>query len=79
VVYNSWQTYLAKERCPTLPQIARVLVELGTRCGEDSDVYEIHVEDLRQYAQAHSYPRKIEDLIDYAYAKLSASRGAVAN
>jgi len=79
VVYNSWQTYLAKERCPTLPQIARVLVELGTRCGEDSDVYEIHVEDLRQYAQAHSYPRKIEDLIDDAYAKLSASRGAVAN
>lgn len=73
VVYNSWQTYLAKERQLSLNQIARVLAELGTR--GDEDIYEIHVDDLRQYAQAHSYPKKIEDLIDDAYSKLTAAHG----
>ena len=72
LVYNSWQTYLAKERCLTLNQVARVLAELGVR---SDDIYEINLEDLRQYAQAHSYPSKIEDLIDDAYAKLTAAHG----
>jgi len=72
LVYNSWQTYLAKERQLSLNQVARVLAELGTR---SADIYEIHLEDLRQYAQAHSYPSKIEDLIDDAHAKLVAAHG----
>jgi hypothetical protein len=77
LIYNQWQTYLGKERQLSLNQVARVLGELGVKGVDELGLYEINLEDLRQYAQAHSYPRTIEDLIDDAYAKLnSAPHGA---
>lgn len=69
MVYAQWDQYLLKERQLGLDQIFSVAEELGSRCG-DTGLYEINLEDLRQWGDAHGYPfttRELELILQQAH------------
>ncbi len=66
-IYNHWDLYLGKERQLSVSQIAAVLGEIGTKTARG--LYVVNAEDLRQWADIHSYPTEIELLIEQAAEK----------
>lgn len=72
LVYRRWDVYLGKEKQLGMHQIAQVLGELGVK--NQRGLYEINLDDLRQWADAHSYPTDVDNLV--AMAHTSISRGA---
>lgn len=68
-IYKRWDVYLGKEKGLDIRQIAQVLGELGTK--NQRGLYEINTDDLRQWAEAHSYPTDIDNLVAMAHTSLS--------
>lgn len=72
LIYRRWDTYLGKERQLDIRQIAQVLGEIGVK--NSRGLYALNMDDLRQWAAAHSYPEDVDNLAGLAHD--SIQRGA---
>lgn len=63
-IYNHWDLYLGNEARLSMPQVASVLQEIGLKDARGR--YTVNVEDLKQWADIHSYPTEVELLIEQA-------------
>lgn len=76
MIYERWDQYLGKERQMGLHQISQVCAELGVPVGDDG-LYEINLDDLVQWGQAHSQPHTLRELaIFLQQAQDTVARGS---
>jgi hypothetical protein len=60
IIYDAWDQYLNREKCPGLNTICSVIAELGTE--KVRGLYSVSLEDLSHWGQAHSYPYSVAEL-----------------
>lgn len=60
IIYDQWDSYLQREKCPGLNTICSVVSELGAK--KARGLYSVSLEDLSQWGQSHSYPYSVAEL-----------------